>query len=33
MRRLAYTDASRGYAILGVIAMYTAQYWPNISRT
>jgi peptidoglycan/LPS O-acetylase OafA/YrhL len=31
MRRLAYIDALRGYAILGVIAVHASQYFPNLN--
>jgi exopolysaccharide production protein ExoZ len=33
MRRLAYIDALRGYAILGVIAVHASQYFPNLNWT
>jgi peptidoglycan/LPS O-acetylase OafA/YrhL len=33
MRRLAYVDALRGYAILGVIAVHASQYLPNLNWT
>src|ERR1700674_2488257 len=33
MRRLAYIDALRGYAILGVIAVHASQYLPNMNWT
>jgi peptidoglycan/LPS O-acetylase OafA/YrhL len=33
MRRLAYLDALRGYAILGVIAVHASQFFPNLNWT